>query len=167
MSKTVSLALTACLALTGCQMFRKSPTWTKVVHTRIAVPAEGDISKAYAAGLHRELKADRIAHQVVTYQYRYRSRLRDDATAERTAVIYRDDTNPAYPFWLKDETSNRPVWLPNGSAEQQIRFYVGREVQVLDPDPSHGDGKEMSAPHVHGKKHAASKKKNAKKKKKK
>ena len=164
MSKPLSIALAACLAFTGCQMFRKSPTWAKAVDTRIALPAVGDISKEYAAGLHRAFKADHISHKVVTYQYRYSSRLREDASAERTAIIYRDDTNPTYPYWLKDETSNRPVWLPNGSVEQQLRFYIGRDVQVLDPASGSGDGKEMVAPRAHGKKHAASKKKHAKKK---
>ena len=138
MSKTISIAVSACLVLTGCQMFRKSPTWDKAVHTRIALPVEGDSSKQYADGLHREFKADRVEHKVVTYQYRYSSRLRDDATAERTAVIYRDETNPKYPWWLKDETSNRPVWLPNGSVEQQLRFYIGRDVEIIDP--GHGNG---------------------------
>lgn len=160
MSKTLSFALSACLALTGCQIFHKSPTWNKVVHTRISVPLEGDMSKPYASALHRELKADRIEHKVVTYQFRFRSPLRDDVTMERTAVIYRDETNPKYPWWLKDETSHRPVWLPNGSTQQQIRFYIGHDVEVISPDR---DDKEFSKPEHHAKKHVASKKKKKKK----
>ena len=144
MSKPLALSIAACLALTGCQVFRKSPTWDKVVRTCIDLPREGETSKIYAEGLHRELHADRIEHKVVTYQYRYRSRLREDATAERTAVIYRDDTNPKYPWWLKDETSGRPRWLPNGSVEQQVRFYVGRDVQIVDPGHLSGDGKQVA-----------------------
>ena len=140
MSKLLPIAVCACLVLTGCQMFHKSPTWDKAVHTRIAVSGEDDASKQYADGLHREFKAGRIEHRVVTYQYRYSSRLRDDATAERTAVIYRDETNPKYPWWLKDQTSNRPVWLPNGSVEQQLRFYIGREVEIVDPARGYGGG---------------------------
>ena len=139
MSKPLALCLATCVALTGCHVFHKSPVWKKVVSTRIALPPEGDASKIYAEGLHRELLAGGIEHKVVTYQYRYRSRLRHDATAERTVVIYRDDTNPKYPWWLKDESSGRPLWLPNGSVEQQLRFYVGRDVEVV----SAGDGKEL------------------------
>lgn len=147
MSKPLSIALCLCLLLTGCQIFRKSPTWDKAVNTRISVPREGDTSEQYAAGLHREFRADRIEHKVVTYQYRYSSRLRQDATARRTAVIYRDDTNPKYPYWLKDETSNRPVWLPNGDTAQQLRFYVGREVEILDAERGYGgENKEVVRP---------------------
>ena len=141
MSKSIALSIAACLAFTGCQIFHKSPTWKKVVSTRVALPADGDSSTIYADGLHRELKASRIEHKVVTYQYRYRSPLRDDATAERTAVIYHDETNPKYPWWIKDESSGRPTWLPNGSVEQQLRFYVGRDVEVTSPDRLSGDGK--------------------------
>lgn len=147
MSKKLLIALCPCLLLMGCQISRKSPAWDKVVNTRIALPREGDNSVRYAEGLHRELKADRIEHKIVTYQYRYHSRLRDDSTAERTAVIYRDDTNPKYPWWLKDQTSNRPVWLPNGSTEQQLRFYIGREVALIDAGRgSGGEGKEIVPP---------------------
>ena len=145
MSKPLAFSIAACLAFSGCQIFHKSPTWDKVVHTRIALPREGDNSMTFAEGLHHELKADRVEHKIVTYQYRFRSRLREDATAERTAVIYRDDSNPTYPWWLKDESSGRPVWLPNGSVEQQIRFYVGRDVQIQDPGHLSGDGKRIAA----------------------
>ena len=121
------------------------------MHTHIALPRDGDTSKLYAAGLHRELTADRIEHKVVIFRYRYNTRLRDEVTTERTAVIYRDDANPKYPWWLKDESSHRTVWLPNGSVEQQLRFYIGREVQIVDGG---GDGKEIVQPRAHAKKHA-------------
>ena len=159
MSKTLLFALSACLALTGCQSFRTSPIWKTIVHTHIVLPRDGDSSKLYAAEFHRELTAARIEHKVVTYQYRYNVGMRDEATATRTAVIYRDDTNPTYPWWLKDEVSNRPVWLPNGSVEQQIRFCIGREVQIVDAGHNAGgDGKEIIHSHPHAKKHVASSK---------
>ena len=145
MSKPLAFSIAACLAFTGCSVFHQSPVWATVVRARIPVPRDGDGSRAYAEGLHRELKADRIEHKVVTYQYHYRSRLREDATAERTAVLYRDDTHPKYPWWLKDESSGRPFWLPNGSLEQQLRFYVGRDVEILDPGHMSGDGKRVVA----------------------
>ena len=145
MSKSLSLPILACFAFTGCSLFQKSPTWDKVVRTRIDVPREGDTSRIYAEGLHHELKAARVEHKVVTYQYRYRSRLRDDAIAERTAVIYRDDSNAKYPWWIKDERSGRPTWLPNAGTQQQIHFYVGRDVEIVGPD----DGKQVAPPESH------------------
>ena len=160
MSKNLLFALSACLALTGCQSFRISPIWKKIVHTQIALPPGGDSSKQYAEGLSHELTADRIEHKVVTYQYRYDTRRRDELTTERTAVIYRDDTNPKYPWWLKDESSNRAVWLPNGSLEQQLHFYIGREIQIVDAGhDAGGEGKEIVQPRPHVTKHAATSKK--------
>ncbi len=159
MSKSLFLPILACFAFTGCALFQKSPTWDKVVRSRIDVPREGDTSRIYAEGLHHELKAARIEHKVVTYQYRYRSRLRDDAISERTAVIYRDDSNPTYPWWIKDERSGRPTWLPNAGTQQQIRFYVGRDVEIVGPE----DGKQIAPPerHRHHAKNNASSKREA------
>ena len=160
MSKSFLIALSACLAVTGCQSFRTSPIWKKIVHARIELPREGDTSKEYAMGLHRELTAGGIEHKVVTYQYRDHTRLRDEVTTERSVVIYRDDTKVKYPWWLKDQTSNRPVWLPNGSVEQQLRFYIGREVQVVETGhEAGGDGKEIAHLHQPVEKHTASSKK--------
>ncbi len=144
MSKPLSLSIAACIALSGCQIFHKSPTWKTVVRTRVAVPRGEDASRVYADGLHHRLQAGRVEHKVVTYEYRYRSRLRDDATAERTAVIYRDDANPKYPWWIKDESRGRPTWLPNGNVKEQLEFYVGRDVQVTSPGSLSGEGKQLA-----------------------
>jgi hypothetical protein len=146
MQKPLALSIAACLALTGCALSHKSPTWDKVVRTRIALPPGGDASRVYADGLHHELKAARVEHRVVTYQYRYDTRLREDAVVERTSVIYRDDSNAKYPWWIKDERSGRPTWLPNGSVQQQLRFYVGRDVEILDPGKGYGGGGKQVAP---------------------
>ena len=140
MSKPLTFSIAACAVLAGCQIFQPSPTWKKVVNLRVALPREGDASKIYAEALDRELTANGVEHKIVTYQYRYRSRLSDAATAEHTAVIYRDDANPKYPWWLKDERRGRPLWLPNGSVEQQLEFYVGRDVEITGG----GDGKQVA-----------------------
>ncbi len=140
MSKPLALSIVACAVLAGCQIFQPSPTWKKVVNLRVPLPRDGDASKIYAAALDRELTASGVEHKVVTYQYHYRSRVSDDATAEYTAVIYRDGANPKYPWWLKDERHGRPLWLPNGSIEQQIEFYVGRDVEITGG----GDGKAVA-----------------------
>ena len=139
MSKSLTLSIAACVALTGCQIVHQSPTWKKVVSTRITLPREGDTSKIYAEGLHRELLAAGIEHKVVTYEYTYRANLRSEATGERTVVIYRDDVNPKYPWWVKDERRGRPLWLPNGSVEEQLEFYAGRDVEIV----STSDGKQI------------------------
>lgn len=162
MLKTITLSIAACLAFTGCQVFQKSPTWGKVVRTHFALPRGSDTSRAYSGELHRELNAHHIENKVVTYQYRYTTRLRDYATAERTAVLYRDTTHSKYQWWLKDDTSNRPRWLPNGSLAQQVRFYMGREVEIVDPGhASGGDGKEVVHKQGHAKKKAKAHKKPA------
>ena len=145
MSKSFLFALSACLAMTGCQSFRTSPIWKKIVHARIELPREGDTSKRYAMDLHGKLTADGIEHKVVTYQYRHHTRRGDEVPVERSVVIYRDDTKAKYPWWLKDHSSNRPVWLPNGSVEEQLRFYSGREVQIVESGHrAGGDGKEIA-----------------------
>ena len=132
MKKLPSIALAACLGLTGCQVFHTSRIWSKVVHSDIEASETGDVSKSYAEALHRELAAGGIEHKVVTYQYHYRSRLREDATAQRSAVIYRDDSNPTYPWWLMDESHGRPTWLPNGEVAAQLRFYIHRDAEIVD-----------------------------------
>lgn len=138
MSKPITVSILACFALSGCSLFQKSPTWDKVVRTRVSLPRDGDSSRTYAEGLHHELKAAGVENKVVTYQYRFRSRLREDAIAESTAVIYRDDSNATYPWWIKDERSGRPTWLPNASVQQQVRFYVGRDVEIVGPEAGYG-----------------------------
>ncbi len=162
MSKPIFIALSACLCLTGCQLFQKSPAWEKVVHTRIPITPNADVSMNYAQNLRRELHADGIESKVVTYQFRFRAPLRDDETLQRSAVIYRDNTNAKYPWWLKDETSNRPVWLPNADIATQVRFYIGHDVEILSPER---DDKEILPPRHHQKKHAVSPKKKHRKKK--
>jgi hypothetical protein len=140
MSKPIAVSILACFTLTGCTLFQKSPTWDKVVRTRVSLPRDGDASRIYAEGLHHELKAAGVEHKVVKYQYRFRSRLREGGIAEATAVIYRDDSNAAYPWWIKDQRSGRPTWLPNGSVQQQVRFYVGRDVEIIGPESGSGGG---------------------------
>ena len=126
MQKSASLTLAACLVLTGCQVFTRSQTWDKVTRTRIDTHGAGDESKAYADALSRELKASHVEHKVVTYQYHYRTRNHEESVGQGTAVIYRDDTHPENPWWIKDETSGRPTWLPNRDVKKQVAFFVRR-----------------------------------------
>lgn len=134
------LSLCLCLALTSCTVFKSSPTWKLVVNSRRSFIHEADPSAAYAQHLHRELQARGIEHRIVSYEFRYLTRLREEAIEARTAVIYRDDTNPTHPWWLAEERLPFPRWLPNGPVERQLSFATGHPAHVLSlrdiPGPS-------------------------------
>jgi len=91
-----------------------------------------DPSHAYAAKLHEALAAQGVEHKVVVYQYHYTTRLNEEALGTRTAVVYRDDTDASYPWWLKDERLNNPFWLPDGDLNKQISFYIRRKAEVIE-----------------------------------
>ena len=141
MQKSISLSLAVCLTLTGCSVFKKSKTWEKVTQAKPDVRAEADPSKAYASQLHRDLAKDNVEHKVVTYQYRYKTRLREDAVGVRTAIVYKDNTNPANPWWIMDERLGKPVWLPNGQLDKQVAFYLRRDAEIVEQhDFTTGEG---------------------------
>ncbi len=125
------LLLPICLFLAGCTVFRSSRTWETVVRTRPDLSGAADPSAAYAEHLHRVLKARGVEHRVVTYEFRYTSRFREEAIGTRTAVLYRDDTHPTHPWWLADERLARPKWLPNGSVEGQVSFAARHHADVV------------------------------------
>lgn len=112
--------LIACLALASCGVLKKSDVWDTVIRNRPNLAGAADPSMAYAAHLHRVLTAKGVEHRVVTYQFQYTTLLREEAIGERTAVIYRDNSNPAAPWWITDDRLSRPVWLPNGTVEKQL-----------------------------------------------
>lgn len=91
-----------------------------------------DPSQAYAARLHDTLSKAGVEHKVVTYQYRYVTRLREEAVGTRTAVLYRDPAKSAYQWWIKDDRLNAPVWLPNGEVSKQVSFYLRRKAEVIE-----------------------------------
>jgi hypothetical protein len=82
--------------------------------------------------MHRVLSDDAVEHKLVTYQYRYTTRLREEAIGTRTAVIYRDNHSPNYPWWLVDERTRKPVWLPNGDVQKQVQFYAQHHTEIVD-----------------------------------
>jgi hypothetical protein len=120
------------VTLCGCQVFRRSETWAKVTDVRVDTRGSHDPSSAYADELHRTLANDRVEHKVVTYQYRYTTRLREEAVATRTAVIYKDQNTPGYPWWLMDDRTGKPVWLPNGDVQKQVQFYLRGRAEVVE-----------------------------------
>ncbi len=148
MQKTVALTLAACLGLTGCHVFEKSETWSEAVKVRPGEAAfDPDPSNAYALKLHAAFAGRGIEHKIVVYQYHYTTRNNEEALGTRTAVIYRDDSNPTYPWWLKDDRLNNPFWLPNGDPSKQVSFYVRRKAEVIETKEfsGHGGGKEVLA----------------------
>ena len=148
MQKSLCLSLAVCLALTGCQVFQKSQTWEKVSQVRPdPAPDNGDPSAAYAEKLHRVLSASHIDHKIITYQYRYTTRLREEAVGTRTAVVYKDNSDPHNPWWLMDDRLGKPVWLPNDQINRQVGFYLHHDADVVEQKEFRGlDGeKEMLA----------------------
>jgi hypothetical protein len=133
MQKPLALSIAACLGLAGCQVFEKSETWSQALQVRPGeTTRDPDPSNAYAAKLHAALSERGIEHKVVVYQYRYTTRLREEAVGTRTAVIYRDNSNPRYPWWLKDDRLNKPFWLPDGELNVQVSFYLRRKAEVIE-----------------------------------
>jgi hypothetical protein len=133
MQKPLALSIIACLGLAGCHVFEKSETWDQAVRVRPGETArDPDPSNAYAAKLHAAFAERGIEHKVVVYQYRYTTRLREEAVGTRTAVIYRDNSNGGHPWWLKDDRLNKPVWLPNGELSKQVSFYLRRKAEVIE-----------------------------------
>lgn len=114
-------AAAALSLLSGCQLFQKSEAWDIVMHSKI--PGRGDEaqSDSYARELQRRLAAHGIDARVVAFHYGVNMR-EGGPVYTRSAVVYRNDTTPKVPWWLMDNTLNRPVWLPNATVEEQLRF---------------------------------------------
>lgn len=130
----LSLFISSGLALTlvGCSAFKKSATWQKVVENRadrVAV-RDGDTSR-YPEHLHATLAAQNVEHKIVTYQYNYKNRQREEAVGVGRAVFYRDTTTPGSQWWAMDESRGFPVWVPDEGVERQVAFFARRNAQVV------------------------------------
>jgi hypothetical protein len=149
MQRPLALSIVACLSLTSCQVFEKSKTWETVVSVRPGdAYLQADPSAYYAEKLHVVLLDQGVEHSVVTYQYHYYTNHYEEAVGTRTAVIYRDNDSPGYPWWLKDDRTALPVWLPAGDLDKQISFYCRRKAEVIEKKyyPAHSSGKAMAPP---------------------
>jgi hypothetical protein len=150
MQKPLALSIAVCLSLTSCQVFEKSRTWDTVVNVRPGDAfRQADPSSFYAEKLHAVLLDQGVEHFVVTYQYHYYTSHYEEALSTRTAVVYRDDTNPRYPWWLKDDRTATPVWLPEGDLDKQLSFYCRRPAHVIEAKHylvHGGSGKAMLPP---------------------
>ena len=146
--------LSACLFAAGCGGLRRSPAWETVISSRIDTRDEADPSAAYAERLSSRLKQAGVEHKLVTYEFRYRTRLREEAVDTRTAILYRDDNHSRDPWWLADDRSAyNPVWLPREDINYQLAFYLHRPATVISVHhvPGSSDGKKsIKEPAVQG-----------------
>ena len=134
MNKSCSLILAVTLTLAACEGSKQKTTWQKVTETKpdkIAA-ANTDAGESYTAKLHKVLAAEKVEHKVVTYQYHYQTRMRDEAVGTHQAVIYKDNSDPKNPWWLMDERLGKPVWLPGEDVNKQVAFYLRRNAQVVE-----------------------------------
>ncbi|MEO6785779.1 MAG: hypothetical protein ABI318_06565 [Chthoniobacteraceae bacterium] len=162
----LSLLITAAIFLTGCEAAKRSRTWETVRSVPHIGPRMDTPDTAYADRLHSALHDARVEHKVVTFKFRYRSRLLLNPEGEETAVIYRDNATPAHPWWLMAERLTTPVWLPSEPVASQAAFYVSRPVTIvkvedfLVNDAKHArktkhDGKTLLKPFRQGKRRSA------------
>ena len=132
MQKSYSLALAVGLTLAACEGSKQKTTWQKVTETKPDKVAAADPGEAYTNKLHKLLTTEKVEHKVVTYQYRYQTRMRDEAVGTHSAVLYRDNSDPKNPWWLMDERLGKPVWLPGEDVNKQVAFYLRRQAQVVE-----------------------------------
>ncbi len=146
MKKPPIVPLAFAMVLTGCSAFKTSQTWQNVIDHRADRIATADGKSAYADRLHTVLAERNVEHKIVTYQFRYRTRLREEAVGAGTAVIYRDPATPKHPWWMIDENTAVPVWVPNGQPDRQLSFFLRRNAEVLGHTHfAPGDGKSFDA----------------------
>lgn len=149
MNKSHSLTLAVCLALAGCTGSKQKTTWQKVRETSLdRSPANADSSGAYANRLHKMLLENKVEHKVVTYQFRYQTRLREEAVGTRTTVIYKDNSDPRNPWWLVNERTGNPVWLPGTDLKKQVAFYLQRNAEVTEQKDFSGAEPQLTMPMV-------------------
>ncbi len=124
-----AITISGLTALTGCS--QPSSPWSTVRAVRVDTRDADDPSARYAEHVSGVLKTANVEHKIVTYEYRYRTALREEAIGTRTAVLYRDDRNPNNPWWLTDERLFKPVWVPGEDENRQVSFYLHRPASVV------------------------------------
>jgi hypothetical protein len=130
MHKLTALAAGITLCLTACHSGHHTPTWEQVKATPRVGHREQDPSGIYAERLHQTLKGAGVEHKVVKFRFRYPSTYDPFRAGEDTAVLYHDPGTPAHPWWAMAEYLWNPVWLPAGSVESQIRFFMRRPATI-------------------------------------
>ncbi len=130
MHKFTVLTSIAAALLAGCAA-KKSATWQTVRAVPHAGPHDKAPAPAYANRVHAALRDAGVAHKVVTFKFRYHSRLQLNREGEETVVVYRDTATPAHPWWLAAERFSNPVWLPEKPLERQLGSYLSRPVSIV------------------------------------
>src|SRR5215210_3008844 len=115
-----ALLSTVAACLCSCQSLERSKGWDTVMTARI--PGRGDQmqSEAYAQQMHEQLSGKGVENKLITL--RYTTYGREQRVMTHGAVIYRNETTPEFPWWFVDNTRAAPLWLPNGTLEEQLRF---------------------------------------------
>jgi hypothetical protein len=169
MHKLALLTTATAILLAGCGTSQPSRTWETVKAVRHTGPGVQNPDAAYAEKLHKTLQGARVGHKVVTFKFRYRSRLQLYREGEETAVIYRDCCTPAQPWWAMAERLSTPVWLPTQPVGSQVSFFVRRPTTIVKIEEFPGDcakpagkcGKSFVKPASHRAKSKAGKSKQA------
>lgn len=133
MKISLSIALAASLALCGCAILHRSPTWDAVVKSRSHYSDAGSASAkdGYIQHLHQVLSDARVPHKIVTYQFHYHNAYREEAVDTTTAILYQDDTTARNPWWAMDEYRAVPVWLPSWELDAQLEFFARHPVEIV------------------------------------
>jgi hypothetical protein len=139
MHKLALLTTATAILLAGCGTSQPSRTWKTVKAVRHIGPGVQKPDAAYAEKLHKTLQGARVEHKVVTFKFRYRSRLQLYREGEETAVIYRDCCTPAQPWWIVAERLSTPVWLPTQPVGSQVSFFVRRSATIVKIEEFPGD----------------------------
>jgi hypothetical protein len=125
------LVLALSLTLSGCALFRTSPTWETVVSARSNYSGSGGAKDDYIDHLHQVLSTAGIEHKVVTFQFHFHNAYREEGVDTSAVVLYRDDATPRDPWWAMDDYHHVPVWLPSWEVKRQVGFFVQREVEII------------------------------------
>ncbi|SRR5579862_155431 len=120
------------VVLAGCGVLKPSRAWS--VATSLDVPGKGDYdeSSAYAKGVSRELSRQGIPNKLVTFHYTVCDKYEVPHVITRSSVLYRDESQKAYPWWLMDNMVRLPVWLPNASLADQVHFVTRYNPEIID-----------------------------------
>jgi hypothetical protein len=132
MRKPAAILAGTAIFLGGCRSSHHSDTWRKVVATPHPGPEAVELTRPFAADLHKTLLHAHVPHKVVTAEFQYRGDYKLYGTTRRTVVVYRDTSRRGESWWLMDERLNVPFWLPNEPLDRQITFYLGRSARLVD-----------------------------------
>jgi hypothetical protein len=126
----------------GCS--QPSSPWTTVRSARVDTHDSDDSSGAYAEHLSRVLQTANVEHKLVTYEYRYRTALREEAIGTRTAVNLSRRHESAEPLVADGRAPLQPGLAPGDDENRQVSFYLHQPATVVSTKViGDGDGKRL------------------------